>query len=226
VTFLDVVKLATTILAALGGGGAIVFGMSGFLGKLWADRALEKQRHEYAQLTQQAQHQLDAALKRVQVELDTLGLIHNLRTKEEFNRLAELWKRIANVTHVLAATSNLAPSSEEIHLKFQAKLREEFRTSLSDALQFLFEVMVFIPEGIAKVAARTLTHAQYYSFMTDELDTVLDAEYKNRVTERASEGFYSGRNELEQLIRKHIRGESLGKTESSELSDPESGPNE
>src|ERR1700733_15219903 len=99
--------------------------MSGFLGKLWADRALEKQRHEYAQLTQQAQHQLDAALRRVQVELGTLGLLHNLRTREEFNRLAELWKRFAILTDVVTATSRLAPLSvEEIHLKFKAKLSE------------------------------------------------------------------------------------------------------
>jgi hypothetical protein len=216
VTFLDVVKVASAILVGLGGGGGIVFGLSGFLGKLWADRALEKQRHEYAQLTQQAQHQLDAALKRVQMELDTLGLIHNLRTKEEFNRLAELWKRIATVTDVLATTSGLAPSSvEEIHLKFQAK-REEFRTALFDARQFLFEVMVFIPEAIAKVAARTLTHAQYYSFLTDELDIEINAEHKNRLTERAIEEFYLGRNELEQLIREHIHGEPLGKTEHPE----------
>ena len=85
-TFLDISKIALTIIGSIGGGGAIIFGLSGFLGKLWADRALEKQRREYAQLTQQAQHQPDAALKRVQMELDTLGLMHSLRTKEEFNR--------------------------------------------------------------------------------------------------------------------------------------------
>jgi hypothetical protein len=38
VTFLDVVKLAGAILVALGGAGGIVAGLSGFLGKLWADR--------------------------------------------------------------------------------------------------------------------------------------------------------------------------------------------
>jgi len=216
-TFLDVVKIASAILVGLGGGGTIVFGLSGFLGKLWADRALEKQRHEYAQLTQQAQHQLDAALRRVQMELDTLGLIHSLRTKEEFNRLAELWKWFANLTDVLAATSGLAPSSvEEVHLKFKAKLREDFRTALFHARQFLFEVMVFIPEAIANVAARTLTHAQYYSFLTDELDIEINAERKSRLMERASEEFYLGRNELEQLIRKHIHGEPLGKTEQAD----------
>jgi len=31
-TFIDVIKLAATILISLGGGGAIVFGLSSFLG--------------------------------------------------------------------------------------------------------------------------------------------------------------------------------------------------
>jgi hypothetical protein len=42
-TFLDVVKLAGAIMTSLGGAGAILFGLSGFLGKLWADRAIEDQ---------------------------------------------------------------------------------------------------------------------------------------------------------------------------------------
>lgn len=38
----DAVTLGTTIVASLGGGGAIVFGLSGYLGRLWADRELDE----------------------------------------------------------------------------------------------------------------------------------------------------------------------------------------
>jgi hypothetical protein len=43
-TFPDVVKLAGAIMASIGGAGTIIFGLSTFLGKLWADRALAVDR--------------------------------------------------------------------------------------------------------------------------------------------------------------------------------------
>ncbi len=61
VSLKDVFEVAAAVIVSLGGGGAIVFRLSGFLGKLWADRALqtqkeeserqlEEQRQQYAQL--------------------------------------------------------------------------------------------------------------------------------------------------------------------------------
>ncbi len=91
-TFEDIIKITATVMASLGGGGAIVFGLSTFLGKLWADRTLENQRQEYAQLNMQMQHSLEA-----------LGLFHSLRTKEEFERLAKLWKSFANLSFAFHA---------------------------------------------------------------------------------------------------------------------------
>jgi hypothetical protein len=51
VTAKEVVEIAATVIATLGGGGAIVLGPSGYLGRRWAEGALEKQRQEYAQLS-------------------------------------------------------------------------------------------------------------------------------------------------------------------------------
>jgi hypothetical protein len=70
-TFQDVVKLAGAIMASLGGAGVIIFGLSGFLGKLWADRALAADRQRYEQLNLEMKNQLDNASKRLQMELDT-----------------------------------------------------------------------------------------------------------------------------------------------------------
>ena len=90
-------KNALTVIASLGGGGAIVFGLSGFLGKLWADRALEAQKQQYAQLNLSFTHQLELASKQVQAELDRVGHLHKLRTESEFERLSELWKTVARL---------------------------------------------------------------------------------------------------------------------------------
>ena len=55
VTFKEVVAVSSAIVVSLGGGGAIVYRLSGFLGKLWADRALQEQQQKFAQLNLQFQ---------------------------------------------------------------------------------------------------------------------------------------------------------------------------
>jgi len=96
-TLKDVLEIGAAVITGLGGGGAIVFGLSGHLGKVWADRALEKQKQDYAQLNITFNHQLDLATRRIQVELDALGHLHKLRTEVEFQKIAELWKSLVRV---------------------------------------------------------------------------------------------------------------------------------
>lgn len=42
----EVFELSAAILASIGGAGVIVFGFSSWLGKVWATRLMDKERHE------------------------------------------------------------------------------------------------------------------------------------------------------------------------------------
>jgi hypothetical protein len=99
----EIWKVAAAVIASIGGGGAIVLGLSGYLGKIWADRGLEKQKQEYAQLNIAFTHQLELASKQVQMELDRLGHLHKLRAESEFQKLGELWKSIARLRFAYSA---------------------------------------------------------------------------------------------------------------------------
>ena len=46
-TLEEIVKIATAILLSLGGGGAIIFAFSSWLGKVWADRIMAKERANF-----------------------------------------------------------------------------------------------------------------------------------------------------------------------------------
>lgn len=111
----DALTLGTTIVTSLGGGGAIVFGLSGYLGKLWADRALENDRFEDGLLKSKLEGEIHNASQFLQAELDKLALIHKPRTEGEFERLATMWKNFANLR---AAFSTLP------HLGFQIVPRD------------------------------------------------------------------------------------------------------
>jgi hypothetical protein len=40
----DLAKIVVSVLVSLGGGGAIVVGLSSWLGKIWAERLMERER--------------------------------------------------------------------------------------------------------------------------------------------------------------------------------------
>jgi hypothetical protein len=47
-TLSEIATIGASIIASLGGGAAIVFGLSNWLGKVWAERLMQKERQEYA----------------------------------------------------------------------------------------------------------------------------------------------------------------------------------
>jgi hypothetical protein len=46
-TFEDIIKIAATALLSLGGGGAIIFAFSSWLGKVWAERIMAQERAKF-----------------------------------------------------------------------------------------------------------------------------------------------------------------------------------
>ncbi len=224
----DVFEIAAALVASLGGGGAIVWGFSGYLGKVWADRGLERQKHEYSQLNIAFQSQLDVASRRLQIELDALGLVHKLRTQEEFNRLAGLWKRVANLRNSFAGLAQqgmtLMPGDPEERKKWNSHIRQQFDTGLNDALMFLAEEGLFIPKHICVVAesatrAATLEQFNFAGFRPyleteistlssrDEVGGIVEMRQNyNKARAEAFKEFSDATEQLETLMRRHIAG--------------------
>jgi hypothetical protein len=226
--FQNVVEVATTILVALGGAGSIVVGLSSYLGKIWADRGLTKQKQEYNQLNLAFQSQLDIASRRLQVELDALGLVHKLRTQEEFTRLAELWKQMATLRNDFAAIAQMgltvAYQDPEARRKWEAQMQQQFESHLDDAQKFLTEEALFIPKPICDKADAALVagaherlnHVLFAPYLV--VNTVPSAppfgddskvlqEYQRARTE-IHKSFVAAMAELEPLMREHIAGHS------------------
>lgn len=58
-TWDDVFKIIFSILASIGAGGAIVLALSSWLGKLWAQRILENERHKLSSELEKTKRDLD-----------------------------------------------------------------------------------------------------------------------------------------------------------------------
>jgi hypothetical protein len=217
----DAIEVAASVIAGLGGGGAIVFGLSGYLGKVWAERGLAEQRQKYAQLNVEFSHQLDLASRRVQMELDTLGLLHKLRTESEFQKIRYMWKRIAYLRTEFGSLPRrgLSIASSEPHVRHDAAVRasNRFRDRWNNAYGFWSAEALSIPKPISDATAMLLDIAtpemlnaiEYPDpFDKDSMAMFGPDELRQFFDERASrwQKFMDASERLQAMMREHLRG--------------------
>jgi hypothetical protein len=223
-TVKEVWQVAGAVLASLGGGGIIVLGLSSFLGKVWANRALAKQKQDYAQLNINFTHQLELVSKQVQMELDKVGHLHKLRTESEFQKLCELWKSIARLRYAFSGLPksryDLQASDKEAHHQSHLKASNRFYERYVEAFELWNEEALSIPENISNKAAEMIKVAN------DELDSVLEnrdpfdenslamfdgkalTDLVDRRSKRAAD-FTSKSIMLLESMRKHVQGNTV-----------------
>jgi hypothetical protein len=143
----DVLKVVVGVIASLGGGGAIVLGLSGWLGRVWAERLMERERHEYAQALESDRAKYGRELeelkakyehthRRLQAELEKTIYGHQLKTQTEFNALRELWRRVPPLEDALqwvrAARTLGNTEVPKSYVERLAEARSNLQSVLSD----------------------------------------------------------------------------------------------
>lgn len=98
----DLLKLSATILASIGGAGVIILALSSWLGKVWANRLMESQKHEnQVKLTKlseeiKAANSTDLEKLRLKLELFShskkLGVDHEYEQKKKIKEVISKYK--------------------------------------------------------------------------------------------------------------------------------------
>jgi hypothetical protein len=107
----DALKIIGAGLLSVGGGGVIVVALSSWLGKVWANRLMQKDIARHAAELEALKSELDGMNKKVQAELDKSVYVHRVHFETEFRALSEIW---AKVVAVRAALAQLRPHLELI----------------------------------------------------------------------------------------------------------------
>jgi hypothetical protein len=106
-TFEETIKIATTILLSLGGGGIIVFALSNWLGKVWANRIMAEERAKYErELTE----------LRLKLEKDNQENLSKLQTDLEIYRDTYLKAHNDKLTIYRLVTDIVAELLADIHM--------------------------------------------------------------------------------------------------------------
>jgi len=108
-TFEDVAKIVLTIITSVGGGGVIVLGLSGWLGKVWASRLMA---------ADQAKHNRELEKLRADLTRENQSLLENERAK--FSREIEEWK----AELIRANEASLSKLKSDLEIQRHSQIKE------------------------------------------------------------------------------------------------------
>jgi len=104
---LEAFKIAQAILLSLGGGGLIVFLLSSFLGKIWAQRILQTEKYEH-----------DKEIAAFKNKLEALAQVNSLNYKQKI----DLYKLVSNpIVELVALLSKEDGLTKEAYYEFDRK---------------------------------------------------------------------------------------------------------
>lgn len=138
-TWTDAYQIAAAVLTGLGGGGAIVFGLSSYLGRVWADRQ---------------QGEIDARLKRLESALTHKNFIQQRFAELELDAITTCWRTSRQLLPLHYAVRAADSGTDETSLQERARALAE---SHDEALASLQQHEPFLPQEIADTMDEVLT---------------------------------------------------------------------
>lgn len=159
-----VFQLAGAIIASIGGGAAVLWGLSSFLAKVWVNRLLEKDRlryqselervkGDYQKEIEAVRGHIAAAQRHLQGQIDRTVFVSRVHFETEFRAMQTIWAKVVNLRGLMAGvrpTFSLAPAEETAEQQDERFRRRvtAFSTALGEAKDAIFENEPFIIEAL------------------------------------------------------------------------------
>lgn len=157
----DVLKVVLGVLASLGGGGAIVLAMSGYIGKIWAARILERERAQHAKELEELRSKLSSLVAESHIRYTKL---HERRVVV----ISEVYARLEDLHSTVYALSCLNPTTPLAQLE-DARARvaaaaERLRSYFYRRGIWLDPETCDATHGVIDLIDRTTRGVQYHLF--------------------------------------------------------------
>jgi hypothetical protein len=107
----EIFKIVSAVLISIGGGGAIVFALSSWLGKVWANRILEKEKKEHQLEIENYKSQLSISLNKINSINERTLHISKVQYDKEFDIYQDIWEKLHDC---IVDTLNLYPIFENV----------------------------------------------------------------------------------------------------------------
>jgi hypothetical protein len=159
---IEIFKLAGAIIASLGGSTLLVVGLSGWLGKVWAARIMERERTALTISIERVKADLVRSIGHEKAELTRLQDAHRAelqvlsgQRQDALNRKRDVYAQLVTTMRVLLRSSAGSPSTEDDQKRFLEAYDKSYLwapDAVSIAISDLISVLEKIASGRAQLA--------------------------------------------------------------------------
>ncbi len=142
--------LVGSLVWSIGGAAALIWALSSWLGKVWANRILEQDRKKYAEEMEAVKEkhaanlsrlsgELEAMNRRLQADLDKTVHVHRVQFETEFKGLVEIWRSACAVRSAimgLRLQTNYSEAAFSDRCKDFAQKLQSLKTAVDDHSPF------------------------------------------------------------------------------------------
>lgn len=149
-SFQDAMRVVGAALLSIGGGGVVVVALSSWLGKIWAQRLMQKDIAKHSADLEELKSKLEGMNKKVQAKLDKTVYVNRVQFETEFKALTDIWNRVSTVRQALAGLQVIPPEQDEDLVwmdEFERKF-EKFATASGELRQAAHNQSPFYPREI------------------------------------------------------------------------------
>lgn len=150
----DIFEIISAVLLSIGGGGAIVFALSSWLGKIWATRILEKEKNEYTKDIEKYKTQLEKEITNLNFNNEKAIFVTKLQYEKEFAIYLELWEDLSECTQrtlLLYPTLENMPSNEKEREKYQSEKYSSYVEAYNQYLKTMNKYAPFYNDSFDEV---------------------------------------------------------------------------
>ena len=167
----EIFEIAGAVIISFGGAGVIILGLSNWLGKVWANKILEKEKAEHSKEIEDYKSRLELELQKYNYINDRANHISKKQYEKEFQFYMEIWEslvELSNKTLNLFPISENVPADNEELKKFKLSKYDDFGKAYNSYLLLSKRYLPFYNEEISKVFIefRELCYEQGISYET------------------------------------------------------------
>ena len=168
------------IIGSVGGAGVIILGISSYIGKLWADRLLQKKAHEFDKELEEHKTGLSIITEKYKTEAERLTYISKVQFETEYNIYQKIFEALFDFTD---SSSKLFPRLDSIPIdldeqKKEYKRRYEFYCESFNPYSRTVEINApFIPKDIYDKFIELRKKAQGIACMYTDIKIVADDRF-------------------------------------------------
>ncbi len=209
----QIFQIAGAAILSLGGAGAVLWGLSSFLARVWASRILEQDRakyvieieklkNDYQRDLERLKGELEFERQRVQAQLDRTVYVHRVQFEKEFSALSEIWLRIAELRAVFEA---LATRSRDAagDAAFQERITELVSPKFYALLNTVDQQSPFYPQNVF-VACSEAINAVRIEITLATTENPRDSPDYFRMRRESRQNFEARATAISDLIRARL----------------------